>query len=62
MFEFSEIVVRQLGAGYGSVAKNKRKEEKGSRNAENIFLHRCRLQIKCLSQYNHIVNSVHSKK
>jgi len=28
MLEFSEIIIRHSGVGHGSVAKNKRKEEK----------------------------------
>jgi len=42
--------------------KTKEKRKKEPKKAETFFLHRCRLQIKCLSQYNHIANSVHGTK
>ena len=62
MLEFSEITIRQSRARYGSVAKAEEKRKKGSKKAETFFLHRYRLQIKCLSPYNHIANSVHVTK
>jgi hypothetical protein len=62
MLEFSEITVRQSRARYGSIIKNERKAQKGSKRAETFFLHRYRLQIKCLSRYKYIANSVHVTK
>jgi hypothetical protein len=36
MLEFPEIIIGQSPAGYGSVAKNKRKEEKGKAKKQKL--------------------------
>jgi hypothetical protein len=37
MLDFSENIIRQSRAGYESVVKNKRKDEKGSKKQKRSF-------------------------